>query len=181
MPFEIRIIDLKTSIMLLESDRLIIREAAVEEAPFYFKLFNDPDWITYINDKGLRSVEETRAYLEDILLKNALLNGLGFFTIISKDADEPIGMSSALQRENLDFIDVGYALLPKSRGKGFASEATLLMMDYIKEKFQQKKVYAFTIPNNEKSQRLLENLGFVFVGMKSIFEGKEDCVYEFTF
>jgi ribosomal-protein-alanine N-acetyltransferase len=167
--------------MRLESDRLIIKDAAVEEASFYFELFNDPDWITYINDKGLRTVEQTKTYLENILPKNALLNGLGFFTVISKETNEPIGMTSALQRDKLDFIDVGYALLPKGRGKGYASEATLLMMDYIKDTFKQEKVYAFTLPENEKSKRLLENLGYKYIGKQSVFDGEEDCVYEFKF
>ncbi len=167
--------------MILESDRLIIREAIVEDAPFYFKMFNDPDWITYINDKGLKSVEETKVYLEDILPKNAKLNGLGFFTVISKETEEAIGTSSALQRDSLDFIDVGYAFLPNGRGKGFASEATQLMINYIKEKFKQEKVYAFTIPENKRSKRLLEKLGFSYVGEQSIFEGEIDCVYEYKF
>lgn len=167
--------------MTLESDRLIIKDVRVEDAPFYFELFNDSDWLKYINDKGLRTIEATKVYLEETLEKNAALNGLGFFTIFSKEMNEPVGMSSALQREKLDFIDVGYALLPKGRGKGYASEATLLMMDYIKEKFQQEKVYAFTLPENEKSKKLLENLGFEYIGLKSVFEGEEDCVYEFKF
>ncbi|MFY7672007.1 GNAT family N-acetyltransferase [Tenacibaculum sp. MEBiC06402] len=167
--------------MLIESDRLFIREATVDDASFYFELFNDSDWITFINDKGLKSVEQTRTYLEDVLSKNAKLNGLGFFTVILKETNEPIGTTSALQRENLDFIDVGYALLPKGRGKGYASEATLLMMDYIKDTFKQEKVYAFTLPENEKSKRLLENLGYTYVGKQSVFEGEEDCVYEFIF
>ena len=62
--------------MILESERLIIKEVEVSEAPFYFELFNDPDWIKYINDKGLKSVEETEIYLKDILVKNEKLNGI---------------------------------------------------------------------------------------------------------
>ncbi len=167
--------------MKLENDRLIIKDVEPEEASFYFELFNDPDWLKYINDKGLKTVEATKKYLIDILEKNAKLNGLGFFTIFSKELNEPVGMSSALQREKLDFIDVGYALLPKGRGKGYAGEATLLMMDYIKDTFKQEKVYAFTLPENEKSKRLLERLGYTYIGKKSVFEGEEDCVYEFIF
>lgn len=167
--------------MILESERLIIKEVEVSEAPFYFELFNDPDWIKYINDKGLKSVEETEIYLKDILVKNEKLNGLGFFSVLLKETNEFIGMSSALQREKLDFVDVGYAFLPKARGKGYASEATLLMMDYIKEKFQQEKVLAFTVPENEKSQQLLKRLGFKYVGLETIFDGEEDYVYEYKF
>ena len=65
--------------MHLESNRLIIREAKVSDAPFYFELFNDPDWIEFIGDKNLKSVKETEIYLKDTLLKNLQTNGLGFF------------------------------------------------------------------------------------------------------
>lgn len=167
--------------MFLESERLIIREARVEDAPFYFKMYNDPDWIKYINDKGLKTVEETEAHLKDVLLKNSKLNGLGFYTVVLKETNEIIGTTSALQREKLEYIDIGYAFLPKGRGKGYAKEAAQLTMGFIKDKFQQEKVYAFTLPENGSSKRLLESLGFVFIGMKTVFEGEEDCVFEYVF
>ncbi len=167
--------------MVLESERLLIKDVEISEASFYFELFNDPDWVQYCNDKGLKSVEETEIYLKDMLIKNSKLNGLGFFSVILKETNEFIGLSSAIQREKLDFVDVGYGLLPRGRGKGYASEATLLMMDYVKEKFQQEKVLAFTMPGNDKSQHLLQRLGFKYVGLQTIFEGEEDCVYEYKF
>lgn len=167
--------------MHLESERLIIRAAKVSDASFYFELFNDPDWITYINDKGLKSVEETEIYLKKILAENVKLGGLGFYTVILKTIREAIGTTSALQREKLDFIDIGYGFLPKGRGKEYATEATKLTMKFIQETFQQEKVYAFTLPKNETSQKLLTTLGFQFIGMKRIFEDEEDCIFEYTF
>ena len=167
--------------MNLESDRLIIREAKISDAPFYFELFNDPDWIQFISDKNLKTVEETEVYLKDILFKNHQTNGLGFFTVLLKETNEPIGTSTALQRDKLDFIDIGYGFLPKGRGKGYATEATLLIMEYVRKKFKQKKVYAFTMPKNGKSQKLLKNLNFKYVGLKTVFEDSEDAVYEYTF
>lgn len=167
--------------MFLESERLVIRDAKVEDAPFYFEMFNDPDWIKYINDKELRSIAATEVYLEDILKKNEKLNGLGFFTVIVKETQESIGISSALQRESMEYIDVGYGLLPKGRGKGYAKEATKLIMEYIRNTFKQEKVCAFTLPKNKNSRKLLERLGFEYVGIKEVFKGEEDCVYEFKF
>lgn len=64
--------------MFLESERLIIREAKVSDAPFYFELFNDSEWVKYVNDKGLKSIEETKVYLKDVLAENEKLNGLVF-------------------------------------------------------------------------------------------------------
>lgn len=167
--------------MLLESERLIIREAQVSDAPFYFELFNDPDWIENISDKGLKTVEATKTYLKDVLAKNKKLGGLGFFTVILKETNEPIGTSTALQRDKLQYIDIGYALLPQSRRKGYATEATKLIMEYVRTTFKQEKVYAFTMPKNQVSQKLLKKLGFNFVGMLTIFDDEEDCVFEFQF
>lgn len=167
--------------MHLESNRLIIREAKVSDAPFYFELFNDPDWIEFIGDKNLKSVKETEIYLKDTLLKNLQTNGLGFFTVMLKDTNQPIGTSTALQREKLEFIDIGYAFLPKGRGKGYASEATKLIIEYVRKKFQQEKVYAFTMPKNKASQKLLEKLGFKYIGVEKVFENSEDFVFEYVF
>lgn len=167
--------------MKLESKRLLIRDTLVSDAKFYFELFNDPDWIKFISDKNLKSVKETEMYLKDILLKNFQLGGLGFFTVILKETGEPIGTSTALKREKLEFIDIGYGFLPKGRGKGYATEATKLIIQYVRDKFNQKKVYAFTVPENEKSQKLLKNLDFKYVGLQTIFGKEEDAVFEFEF
>ncbi len=167
--------------MLLESERLIIRDAQVSDAPFYFELFNDPDWIKFISDKNLKSIEETKIYLKDILFKNLQLGGLGFFTVILKETNKPIGTSTALQRDKLKFIDIGYGFLPEARSKRYATEATKLIIEYVRNKFQQEKVYAFTMPDNEPSQKLLKNLGFNYVGLQNIFDDDKDCVFEYTF
>ncbi len=167
--------------MHLESERLIIRDAKVSDAPFYFKLFNDPDWIQFISDKGLKTVKETETYLKDILLKNLQLGGLGFFTVILKETNKPIGTSTALQRDKLKYIDIGYGFLPEYRGKGYATEATKLIIEYVRTKFQQEKVFAFTMPENKASQKLLIKLGFKYVGLKNIFDNEEDSVFEYLF
>ncbi|TDQ22723.1 GNAT family N-acetyltransferase [Tenacibaculum caenipelagi] len=167
--------------MKLESERLIIRDALMSDAPFYFELFNDPDWIQFIGDKNLKSIEETEVYLKETLFKNLQLGGLGFFTVISKETNRPIGASTALQRDKLAFIDIGYAFLPIGRGNGYATEATKLIIEYVRSKFKQEKVLALTMPENEKSQKLLKKLGFNYIGMQQVFENTEDCVFEYIF
>lgn len=167
--------------MFLESERLTIEEAKTSEAPFYFELFNDPDWKRYINDKGLKTIEETRVYLDDVLSKNKKLKGLGFFSVRLKSSNELIGVTTALHRDALAYIDIGYGFLPKGRGKGFAYEATSLMLSYVQNKFKQKKVYALTVPENIRSQKLLKKLDFKFVEKKEVFKGEEDYVFEYLF
>lgn len=167
--------------MILESERLLIRAVKISDAPHYFQLFTDKDWITYISDKGIKSVEETETFLINFKKIHPEKLGLGYFTVFLKKTNKPIGVSTALHRDSLDFIDVGYGFLPDARGKGYATEATKLMLNYIKETFQQEKVLAFTKPKNESSQKLLQNLNFTYIGEKIIFGTEKDAVYEFVF
>ncbi len=167
--------------MKLESKRLIIRNIEINDASFYFELFNDPDWIRFISDKNLKSVDETTAYLEKMQLENSKLGGLGFFTVLLKETNEAIGVSTALQREKLEFVDIGYGFLPKGRGKGYAAEATKLIIEYVRTTFKQKKVFAFTLPENENSQKLLKKLDFKFIGLQVVFDDEKDAVYEYEF
>lgn len=164
--------------MILETERLILRKIKVEDAPFYFELFNDPDWIKFINDKGLNSVKETALYLQNEFIPNICVNGLGFFTVFKKENNTPIGASSVLKREKLDFVDIGYGFLPIGRGKGYAKEATKRIIQYAKNELQQPKIFAFTKPNNEKSQKLLYSLSFQHKGLKRVFNNENSSVFE---
>ena len=165
--------------MKLESERLIIRDIKINDAAFYFELFNDADWIRFINDKKLKSVEETASFLRDFQLKQK--KGLGYFTVIQKDTNKPIGVSTVLKRDALDYYDIGYAFLPIGRGKGYATEATKLIIEYVRNEFKQEKVLAFTKPENESSQKLLKKLDFKYVGLQAVFEDVEDTVFEYEF
>mgnify|MGYP000548390826 CR=1 FL=1 len=167
--------------MKLESKRLIIRDIEINDASFYFELFNDPDWIRFISDKNLKSVDETAAYLTKMKAENSKLGELGFFTVLLKEANEAIGVSTALKRDKLEYVDIGYGFLPKARGKGYATEATKLIIKYVHKKFKQTKVLAFTMPENENSQKLLKRLDFKFVGNQVIFDNEVDAVFVYEF
>ena len=38
--------------MVLESERLYLEEFTINDASFFYKLVNDPDWIKYIGDRN---------------------------------------------------------------------------------------------------------------------------------
>ncbi len=167
--------------MILKSERLTLELVKVDDAPFYFHLFNDKDWIKFIRDTNLKSVTETKIYLQETLIPNFNKNGLGFFTVSISETSEKIGVATLIKREKLEHIDVGYGFLPKGRGKGFAREATKRILKYLKEDLKQQKVLAFTKPNNRRSQELLKKLDFNFVSLQAVFDENEDAVYEYEF
>lgn len=164
--------------MILETERLILKLISKEEANFYFELFNDKDWIKFIGDKKLKSIDETEKYLKEAFIPLLCKNGLGFYTVYLKENKKPVGASSILKRDFSNLFDIGYGFLSRERGKGYATEATIRMIKYAKENLNQTKVMAYTKPNNENSQKLLKKLNFTFLGLKPVFTEKEDAVFE---
>lgn len=57
-------------------------------------------------------------------------------------------------------IEIGYLLRPAGRGKGYAAEATGLLVDYLFSNRPVERVEALTGSENLPSRRLLEGLGF---------------------
>ena len=57
-------------------------------------------------------------------------------------------------------LEIGYALMPSERGKGYCTEAAQLMVDYLFLTRETRRVQALTLVKNVASQRVLGRAGF---------------------
>jgi len=48
---------------ILETDRLVLRELSIADAAFILELVNEPAWLRFIGDKGVRTLAEARDYI----------------------------------------------------------------------------------------------------------------------
>lgn len=46
---------------VLETDRLILRWLTPDDAAFILELLNEPAWIRYIGDKGVRTLDDAKS------------------------------------------------------------------------------------------------------------------------
>jgi ribosomal-protein-alanine N-acetyltransferase len=79
-------------------------------------------------------------------------------------------------------LEIGYSLVPSERGKGYCTEATQLMVDYLFLSKDSMRIQAQTDPRNVASQKVLEKVGFKKEGTlrKSFFmrgEWRDAYVY----
>jgi RimJ/RimL family protein N-acetyltransferase len=79
-------------------------------------------------------------------------------------------------------LEIGYALVPSERGKGYCTEAIRIMVDYLFLSRDTMRVQALTDTGNLASQRVLEKAGFKREGVsrKDFFtRGRwtDDCLY----
>ncbi|MDN5923473.1 MAG: GNAT family N-acetyltransferase [Xanthomonadales bacterium] len=147
---------------VISTPRLVLRKLSVQDAPFILELLNDPGWLKFIGDKGVRTLDDAQAYIVNGPQTMYAQFGFGLYLTELKHGNASIGLCGLLKRDSLDAVDLGYALLPAYRGKGYACEAASAVLDYARAVLDIQRVLAITSVGNERSERLLGKLGFVF-------------------
>jgi RimJ/RimL family protein N-acetyltransferase len=157
----------------LETERLILRHLTVKDSEFMLELLNDPSWLQFIGDRGVRTVDEAHDYILQSIV--AMYDRLGFGLYLTKLKGEsiPIGICGLVKRDSLEDVDVGFALLPKFRGKGYAYESASAVMEYGKRTLGLNRIAAIASPDNYASAKLLEKLGFSFERMVKLSDDGE--------
>ena len=98
--------------IVIETERLILRHLTLDDAAFIHELVNDPDWLRYIGDKGVRNLDDARAYIENGPMAMYERVGFGLFRVELKSRGTPIGMCGLIKRDTLPDVDIGFAFLP---------------------------------------------------------------------
>ena len=161
--------------VVLETERLRLRQLTSSDAPFIVALLNDPDWLRYIGDRGVRTEEQAVAYIENGPQRSYAAHGFGLYLVERKAGGEAIGLCGLIQRDFLTDIDLGFAFLPNFRGAGYAFEAAAGVLRDAGARLTLTRVVAITALDNEPSARLLQKLGFHFEGLIA-YPGEDEPV-----
>ena len=148
----------------IESQRLVLRPLVADDASFIHALVTDPDWLRYIGDRGVRTIDDARAYIENGPRAMYARCGHGLLAVELRDGSEPLGICGILKRDGLDDPDLGFAFLPAHRGRGYALEAAAATLDWARATGRFGRIVAITSRDNEASVRLLRKLGFAEEG-----------------
>jgi ribosomal-protein-alanine N-acetyltransferase len=150
---------------VLQTDRLILRHLTADDAEFVFELVNDPAWLRFIGDRGVRNLDDAREYVRKGPVDSYSRHGFGLYAIERKEGGSPIGICGLVKRDFLEDVDIGFALLPAFRGQGYAREAARATMIYAREVVGLGRIVAITSRDNDASGRLLEAIGLRFEKM----------------
>jgi RimJ/RimL family protein N-acetyltransferase len=159
---------------VLETERLILRRVTVDDSRFILELLNDPSWLRFIGDRGVRTLDDARDYILKSLVAMYERLGFGLYLTELKVEGAPVGICGLIKRDSLEDVDIGFAFLPKFRGEGYAYESASAVMAYGKRAFGLKRMVAITSPDNYGSARLLEKLGFNFERMIKLSDDGEE-------
>lgn len=159
---------------VLETERLILRWVSLEDAEFILGLLNEPSWLRFIGDKGVRTLEDARAYILKGPVDMYSRLGFGLYLVELKKSVLPIGMCGLIKRDTLEDVDIGFAFLPAYWGKGYAYEAAAAVMTYGEKVLGLNRIVAITSLDNDRSAKLLEKLGLRFEKVLKLAPGSEE-------
>jgi [ribosomal protein S5]-alanine N-acetyltransferase len=154
----------------LTTSRLALNPLQLTDNPFIFELVNTPNWIKFIGDRNVHSFEDASNYIQKILD-----NPDAHYKIVRlKETSQPIGVITFIKRHYLDHSDIGFAFLPDFYKKGYAFEATKVVLDDIVSDKTHTHILATTLKDNVNSIGLLEKLGLTY--HKDILVGDDELM-----
>jgi len=144
----------------IETSRLNLRWLDADDAGFILRLLNDADWLHFIGDKNVANPEQAKTYIENGPRAMYRQQGFGLNRVALRENDTPIGICGLLQRETLQYSDLGFAFLPAFRRQGYAYEAARAVLQDGFTTFDMPRIAAVLNPANLASAKLLRKLGF---------------------
>jgi [ribosomal protein S5]-alanine N-acetyltransferase len=165
-------------VIVAETPRLRLRRVLSSDAPFIIDLLNDPDFIRNVGDRGVRNIADAQRYIEIGPLASYARFGFGLYLVELKDTATAIGLCGLLHRDTHPDVEIGFALLPRYRRKGYTLEAARAAVQLGLQSLQLTRIVAITAHDNVPSMRILEALGLKFAGLVRFAEdGRESRLY----
>ncbi len=162
---------------MIKTERLHLTLMSLEDAPFILELLNTKEWIDNIGQRNVHSISDAEKYIHKKMILHYEKNGYGNFLMTREEDGAKIGCVSLYNREDVEGVDIGFAMLPQYARKGYAYEGSMAIMNLAKGEFGLSSVCAFTSKDNIASQKLIERLGLRLEKTILFGEEKEELLY----
>ena len=160
---------------ILQTERLTLRHLSPEtDVEFILRLLNEPSFLKYIGDKGVRTLDGAGAYIRNGPMKSYEENGFGLYRVGLKEDGRAIGICGLIKRDTLPEPDIGFAFLPEYWNQGYAHESAAEVMRHARADLRLDRILAITSPDNEASGKLLEKIGLRFQRMVRLSEDADE-------
>ena len=152
----------------ISTDRLILRELRDEDLEGMFELDSNPNVHRYLGNKPISTKDEAQKIIDSV--KNQYSErGIGRWAVINKETNEFMGWSGLrLNTEyNMNghtrYYDVGYRLIERFWGKGYATESGKTAVEYAFTTMNLPELFATTEVKNEGSHNALLKIGLDYL------------------
>lgn len=138
-------------------------ELTEADAEFIYNLVTQHSFIENIGDKGVTDLESAKQHLQERYITPYREIGYGLWGIRDNRTSCIVGVCGLVTRPGFEIPDIGYSLLDEFCGNGYVATAAKKTLEFAKKHTNFSKINAITSPENKRSQKVLEKLGFEFV------------------
>jgi len=145
----------------LETPRLILKQFCEEDAERLFELNSDPDVVKYTGEAAYTSMDEVKAGLVRNYHQYEYYRR-GRLSVFEKQSGEYIGWCGLRYFPESEQTDLGYRLLKKHWGKGYATETSIACLNYGFNILHLDKIMATAMKENKASINVFNKLGLTY-------------------
>jgi RimJ/RimL family protein N-acetyltransferase len=157
----------------LETERLLLRAPALEDAVPLAPMYGDPQVMRYLGDGRTLTPAETERSVRR-MMDGWAADGFGLFTTVRKEDDAVIGRVGLILWDPQTWrtvrkadggpteLEVGYTIGRPYWGLGYATEAAGAARDYALQQLEARRLIALIIRGNNASENVARKLGFEY-------------------
>lgn len=162
----------------LSTTRLVMRPFQPADLADLYQLCSDPDAMRHIPPHYLpETPEDVVARLQRYQAHQAT-HGISFYHVADQDGAF-VGRAGYYWLSEVQQFELGYSLLPRYWGMGYATELTRRLIGYAFEEVGMVEICGRTVPWHSASRHVLEKAGFEYTGLRPFTVG--DVAMDFAY
>jgi RimJ/RimL family protein N-acetyltransferase len=146
--------------IILETNRLYLREFIDSDGFHFYHLNNDLDVIKHTGNEPFKSLAEANEFINNY--SDYDKNGFGRWAVCLKENHEFLGWCGLKYETNTGEIDLGYRFYKKHWNKGYATESAKACVKYGFSKLKIKEIVGRAIIKNSASIEVLKKCNLKF-------------------
>jgi RimJ/RimL family protein N-acetyltransferase len=148
----------------LATQRLALREFRSGDAENLYRLNRDPRVMRYIGDGSIGTRASAAAAISRTRKHYRNYPGLGVWPAEERASGAFIGWFCLKYIPATVEVELGYRLVPRSWGRGYATEGARALVRYGVDVLGLYRILGLTHPDNLASQRVLQKAGLLDAG-----------------
>jgi len=156
---------------LIETERLLLRLPRPEDVDDFARAFADPETMRYMGDGSTATREQVERGI-GFWLDRWEVNGLGLFSVESRETERVVGRVGFLVWDTADWstssfaeageraeVELGWFVAREHWGNGYATEAALALRDWGIGERGLTRLISLIRHGNDRSVRVAEKIG----------------------
>jgi ribosomal-protein-alanine N-acetyltransferase len=160
----------------MNTERLLLRILTEDDIPFIHEIFSLEETNRYVSNPPVKDMSEAREIYEKYCKPKPYLFRIG---MILKESGKLIGTLGlySIDMENRR-ATLGFDLLPEHWGHGYMTEACSALLDHAFTEMGLNRIQASAEPDNIRSIRVMERLGFTREGVMRQLDFYKDAYHD---